>query len=391
MPWMKTEPMEERIQFIGCHAKWRGNFSELCDSFGISRKTGYKWLKRYDGTNGLNGLRDQSRRPKVSPNRTSAEVEERIVEHRQREGWGAKKIIEFLHAEGISISVATINRVLSRHHLLSPIHQHQPALSRFERSRPLELIQADFKGPMGRTGNRSEPLSILDDHSRYLLGLYAVKRHTVEEVQPCFVDVFKKHGVPNQILFDHGVPWWSTSNTSGITRLSVFLMKQDIELIFGRIRHPQTQGKVERFHRTLDHSVAHHFHGQGPSTPDDWQPFYNRFQKVYNTERPHEALNMNTPSSRYAKSPRRYQPHPPPWNYPQGVAPYRVDAGGWVRVHNKRLFVSEALAGEWVGLEPVADHLLVSYRKMYLRELNPLQGYSQELVYPISFLNTSNH
>lgn len=385
MPWKETRPMEERFRFIALEENWGGSFSELCEEFGISRRTGYKWLKRYGEQGTLAALADRSRRPRKSPRRTAAEPEEQVVAYRNEYGWGAKKIAALLQSQqGLSLSVATVNRILSRRGLVNSIHQHQPALGSFERSRPLELIQSDFKGPMGRPGNQSQPLSVLDDHSRTLLGLFALQQHTYEQVMPCFRSVFQEHGVPEGMLFDHGTPWWTTSNPCGLTKLVVFLMDQNIELTYGRIRHPQTQGKVERFHRTLDHAVAHRFHGKGPQTVAGWQPFYDEFRYTYNYIRPHESLGMQTPSTRYQKSSRVFEAKPSPWDYPQGVELHKVDAGGWIRVKGKRLFVSEALTNHVVGVEEIAQHLLVSYRRMYIRELNPKTGRSGPMVCPIS-------
>lgn len=386
MPWKETVLMEERMRFIALERDWGGTFSELCGKFEISRKTGYKWVKRYREGATLASLQDASRRPKRSPGRTKFEIEERVVSYREKDGWGAKKLAILLSNEGIKLSVATINRIISRRNLVNWIDRHQPALSRFERGRSLELVQSDFKGPMGRDGNRNEPLSLIDDHSRTALGLYAVRNHTCDEVMPCFAQTFEEHGLPEQMLFDHGTPWWSTSSSGGITKLGVFLMKQDIELIFGRVRHPQTQGKVERFHRTLGSAVAHRFHGKGPEKPSEWQKFYDEFRYTYNNLRPHEALGMKPPSTRYKRSPRAYRTNPQPWTYPLGTTVHRVDTGGWVRLEGKRFFVSEALAREMVGIEPVADQLLVSYRRMYLREINLKTGETGSLCCPISHL-----
>ena len=176
MSWIHTDPMEQKIAFITRAQKVsRGAMAELCRGFGISRKAGYKWLKRYREQGSLVALQERSRRPLSSPRRTDRFLEERILELREPDGWGARKIAYLLWQEGWRVSIATVHRVLLRHRQVHRLDQHSPALNRFERCEPNELFQADFKGPMGRAGARDEPLSILDDHSRYGVGLYPRK------------------------------------------------------------------------------------------------------------------------------------------------------------------------------------------------------------------------
>ena len=381
MSWLETNAMEQKIAFITqVPVAAGGGFAGLCRQFGISRKTGYKWCRRYRERRELGALRDRSRRPQRSPRRIAGALEERILELRQPDGWGARKIAHLLWEEGVRISVATVHRTLLRHGRVHRLDQHAPALSRFERSEPNDLLQADFKGPMGQAGARDEPLSVLDDHSRYGLGLFAMRDHSAERTQACFIAVFEENGKPRQMLLDHGTPWWNNRNGWGLSRLAVFLMEQDIELIFGRVAHPQTRGKVERFHRTLSRSMI----GQGlPERWEQWQGRYDGFLERYNQVRPHEALGMRRPAERYRKSPRVYQAKIAPWKYPEGLEVVRVEAGGMVRLEGRRYFVCEALAHGQVAVEQVADKVLVRFRQMYVRELELGSSTTLPFIHPV--------
>jgi transposase InsO family protein len=368
MSWKQTNPMEQKISFIAHLQKTpKGGMSALCREYGISRKTGYKWRKRYQQESQLTALAERSRRPLRSPKRTSGRLEERIVELRAPDGWGARKIAYLLWQEGWKISVATVHRVLLRHDQVHRLDRHGAAVTRFERAEPNDLFQVDFKGPMGRPGARDEPLSILDDHSRYATGLFAMLDHRWERVQDCFILVFEQRGQPRQILFDHGPPWWNNQNGWGLSRLAVFLIEHDIEIIFGGIAHPQTQGKVERFHRTLSRSMI----GQGlPEKWEQWQERYDPFLERYNYVRPHEALDMQTPAQRYCRSPRVYHSKVEPWQYPEGLERLTVDANGMIRWEGGRYFVCEALVHREVAVELIGRGLLVRFRNMYVREID---------------------
>jgi transposase InsO family protein len=385
MPWINTEPMEQKIAFITrALSVPRGQFSSLCEEFGVSRKTGYKWLGRYQAAHSLTALAEHSRRPRVSPRRITPGLEERILQWRWPDGWGARKIAQLLWEEGIRVSVATVHRTLLRRGAVHPIDQHGPAPGRFTRPAPNDLFQADFKGPMGRVGAKDEPLTVLDDHSRFALGVFALRDHRLERVQDCFLGVFERYGLPRQLLLDHGTPWWNGHNGWGISRLSVFFIQQDIELILGQVRHPQTQGKIERFHRTLARSMIH----QGlPARWEQWQARYDGFVQRYNQVRPHEALAMQRPAQHYRPSTRRYQQPVARWIYPAGVEVCTVDGAGTVRVTGRRYFVSEALVHQEVALEPVGDHVLVRFRNMYIRELNLRGNTTLPFVFPVRHIS----
>ena len=377
--------MEQRIAFISrALVTPRGEFSELCRQFRIARKTGYKWLTRYRTTPSVTALADRSRRPRRSPTRLPVSLEERILALRAPDGWGARKIAHLLWEEGVRVSIATVHRTLLRRGAVSRLDQHTPAPGRFERPFPNDLFQADFKGPMGRAGARDEPLTVLDDHSRFALGVFALRDHRRPTVQECFVRVFEGYGLPRQLLLDHGTPWWNNRNGWGLSGLSVFFIQQGIELVFGRVAHPQTQGKIERFHRTLHRSM----YRQGlPEHWEQWQGRYDGFVERYNQVRPHEALDMRRPAERYRKSERTYRVPAAAWHYPAGLEVRRVDAAGTIRIERHRYFVCEALVHQEVALEPVGDQVLVRFRHMYVRELNLTDRTTLPLICPVSHLN----
>jgi len=380
MPWKVTDVMNQKIRFVVRATEPGTNLSALCREFGISRPTGYLWLKRYREANSVAGLKERSRRPRHSPQRTSAAVEARVVALRRRHGWGGKKLQVLLEREEIHLSVSTVHRILRRKGELGEYQAARPAPGRFERSEPNELWQMDFKGPFAGPDGECHPLSILDDCSRYSVGLYGLRTTRMDPVQALLRETFSRYGVPDAMLMDHGAPWWSTTNHWGLTRLSVDLIKQGIDLIYGRVRHPQTQGKVERFHRTLKDSVAH----QGkPQRWEEWAGLLKDFRWEYNHVRPHESLQMEVPAQRYRRSRRSYNPKPAPWEYPCGVQVKRLNSRGCLTVGKGRSFVCEALAKEWVGVEEVEDKLLVRYRHMYIREIDLRTRQTRALVWRV--------
>lgn len=383
MPWKETDVMDQRIRFVVQAIGAGANISELCKDYGVSRPTGYLWIKRFIEAGSFTDLGERSRRPHRSPTRTPVKYEDRVVALRKRYGWGARKLRVLLLREGLDLSVATINRIIERKGLLRADQRHAPATRRFERERPNDLWQMDFKGEYPMAKGWCYPLSILDDHSRFVVGLYGLPHQKGHAVHKCLVETFQRYGVPQAMLVDHGVPWWSTTNGHGLTWLSVSLIKQGIRLYLSGIKHPQTQGKVERFHRTLKHSVKHK--GK-PETLAQWDGLIREIRHEYNHIRPHEALGMHVPASRYRRSSRAYNPKPPEWEYPEGSLVKRLNTQGCLYFNQKQYFICEALAGERVRLEEVEDHLLVSYRYMFIREINLNLGRTKALVLPNQIL-----
>ncbi len=381
MPWATTSVIDQRIRFVIRASQDSVNMSALCREFGISRPTGYLWLDRCREAGSISGVFEHSRRPYHSPSRTPQRLEERVVALRQEFGWGAKKIRVLLLREGVDMKIATINRILKRKNLIHPYDSHRPAVKRFERERPNQLWQMDFKGDYPSDKGRCYPLSVIDDHSRYAIGLYALSGQDTITVRDCLVKAFEACGVPHAMLMDHGIPWWSTSNNHGLTRLAVGLIDQGIKLYFSGFRHPQTQGKVERFHRTLSESIRHK--GR-PNTLSGWKQTLKSFLHEYNHIRPHEALQMATPSEYYQPSQKTYNPNPRGWKYPEGSVVERLNTRGWLGKSRTRYFVSEALAEKEVRVERIGNKLIVSYRHMYIREIETETGMTKSLLTPVS-------
>ena len=307
MPWKRIGVVDQRIKFVVRAVQPGSNVSALCREYGISRPTGYRWVKRHKETGGFADLADRSRRPASSPRQTPAWKERLVLELRGWQGWGARKLHLLLRQDGVEIPVATINRIVKRNGLIKPDDSHVRATRRFERERPNELWQMDFKGWYEYSGRRCYPLSIIDDFSRYAVGLHALESTEAQGVHRRLIAVFLGYGVPEGMLMDHGCPWWSTTSGHGLTWLSVELIKQGIVLVYSGVGHPQTQGKVERFNRTVAAAVRHH--GR-PDKLRGWQELFDGFRRVYNEVRPHEALGMGVPAQRYKRSGREYQERP---------------------------------------------------------------------------------
>jgi transposase InsO family protein len=364
MPWKTMDVREQKVKFVVAASRREKSLTALCQEFGISRPTGLLWRKRYE-KEGLTGIAERSRRPRQSPERTGLELEQRVVELRGRyPDWGARKLRVLLAREQVELTRSTIHRILLRHDLLREQGRQPRATKRFERGAPNELWQMDFKSPKG-WNTAVGPLSVLDDHSRYLLVLQAVRTNHAELVREQLQSAFIRCGVPQAMLMDHGVPWWSTQAPSGATQLTVWLMKQGIRLHWSGFRHPQTQGKVERFHGALERAL------QARAAPcQEPQAWLDAYRWEHNHVRPHEALDMKTPASIWHRSDRKYDPHPPRWEYPPGAKVLKVDSQGKLDAFGARWRIGKALRGEWVQLEQVHQRVLVYYCQTLVRELD---------------------
>jgi transposase InsO family protein len=381
MPWLETDVRDQRIQFVMTARRAGANVSAVCRAFGISRKTGYKWLAREAAAGSVAVLADQSRRPHRSPRRTLPAVVARIGALREAFGWGGEKLAVLLAAEGIRLTARTIDRVIQREGWTRADAAPAPARHRFVHAAPNDLWQMDAKGayPLA-DGGRCHPLSVIDDHSRFAVGLAALPTLEARVVQPALVRVFEQYGVPRAMLMDHGVPWWSTAGPSGLTTLGVFLLKQGIRVIYGAVRHPQTQGKVERFHRTLGERLRW---AGVPTTLAGFTETFAWFRDEYNHVRPHEALGLEPPRLHFQRSRRAYRATPRRWEYPRCVVLRHVRSNGQVTLAGISYFVSMALAGEAVACLPHEDRILVMFRHMYVRELHPRSHASVPLMRPI--------
>ena len=381
MSWGLKDMKGQRIRFVIRAQNEKENFSALCREFEISRPTGYKWVARYKASGELAELDEQSRRPLHSPKRTVADMEKRVIQLRQETGWGAKKLQRVLQREDdIRIGRSTVNRILARNGLLREEDRHRPATRRFEMAEPNQLWQMDHKGPLEMGTGQCHPLSVLDDHSRYLVGLEPMASPQFEPTQRALIRMFESYGVPEAMLMDHGCIWWSPTNGHGLTRLAVMLIRQGIELRYSGVRHPQTQGKVEKWHDTLRRAVRHR--GKTPADLVGWAELLTEIRYSYNHRRPHEALQMDVPANRYRRSGRNYQPEPVEWQYPSGSTVRRVGNDGHIRALGGEHFISMALVHEKVAVERIGTTALISYRHMYIREIHSNRQ-ARQLVCPI--------
>lgn len=378
MPWQESSVEEERLRFVVLASRKHKQFSTLCEEFGISRQTGYTWLKRYEA-GGSTQVVDRSRRPIHSPSRTVAEIEQAVVELRQRwPDWGAPKLHKLLlqqHPQAGTIAVRTVHRILQRHQLVRSQPGGSRTLQRFERSAPNELWQMDFKGPAeGYATSRVGPLSLLDDHSRYLLALKHLGSTQMQGVQCTLQRVFEQCGVPDAMLMDHGTPWWNAASPWGWTELTVWMMRQGIRVMFSGLGHPQTQGKVERMHGSLQQ--ARRYRQGADFFRQDW---LDLFRYEYNYIRPHAALALATPASRWCPSLRVYRNAPPDWQYPETMKVLRLAGEGQLNWYGRRWEISSALRGQLVGLDVMADQAIVYFCRTPLRELDLRTGASSIL------------
>ena len=350
MAWKDVSVMSQREEFVVLASADGANVSELCRRFGVSRKTGYKWLSRY-ATDGVAGLVDQSRRPLEPAGRTSAEVEQRVLElRRQHPAWGGRKLRRRLQdLKHITVPVAsTITEILRRHGQLDERDgAGKPNVQRFEHAAPNDLWQMDFKGhfPMTR-GGRCHPLTVLDDHSRYSIGLRACDNERTETVQGELVEMFRHSGLPRRMLMDNGPPWGDTADQRW-TRLTTWLLRLGISVSHGRPYHPQTQGKDERFHRTL---AAEVLRDRSFSDLIDTQQAFDPWRQVYNTQRPHEALSLEVPASRYRASERSFPETLPPLEYAPDMQVRRASFKGVIKFESRLVRIGRAFCREPIGV-----------------------------------------
>jgi transposase InsO family protein len=372
MPWRKVDIVDLRREFVTLAQTETLPMRELCRRFGISPKTGYKWLGRH-ARGGADALADHSRRPHASPTRTVADLEARVVALRdQHPRWGGRT----LHARLLTLGVrdvpspSTITDILRRHGRLDPATSAARRVpQRFEHPVPNALWQLDFLGhqPLGR--GRVHPLCVLDDHARYAVGLFACANERIATVQPLLARCFQTYGLPDAILADNAPPWGVPQTGGALTRLGAWLVRLDIQVWHGRPHHPQTQGKVERFHQTVTAEVL-----RAGGYPDlaRCQAALDAWRPVYNHERPHQALGLATPASRYQPSPRAFPATLPEIVYAPDDTVRHVHGAGQIGFGGRVLYISEALCGEPVALRPTTTDGVYDlyYCRQYLRSID---------------------
>jgi len=347
MPWQEVSIMEQRRAFVRLALQDGANRRELCRRFGIHPDTGYKWLERWAA--GERELGDRSRRPHTSPSRSGAEVEARVLAVRDAHpAWGARKITRCLERDGLKApAVSTVHEILRRHGRILPPIGGARACQRFEKEAPNLLWQMDFKGWIGLAdGARCHPLTIIDDHSRYVPCLKACADQRGSTVQDHLVTTFRRYGLPDAVFVDNGTPWGE-----GWTRLGVWLLKLGVEVLHSRPYHPQSRGKNERFHRTLEAEV---FAFERFRDLADVQRACDRWREVYNCERPHEALGQDVPASRYRPSPRAMPARLPVPEYDTHETVRTVSTTkAYVSFRGRPWKVPKAFRGERVAIRPL--------------------------------------
>ena len=354
---METNVLDERLRFVSDFDSGQWSMTELCERFGVTRPTGYKWLARHREA-GRAGLADRSCAPHQCPHRTSDATEALIVEARKQYGWGAKKLLRILRTRHPTRSWparSTVNDVLERHHLLRRNRRRQrwthPGAPPVHTDHPNQVWPADFKGQFKTAdGQYCYPLTVTDHFSRALLvcrGLSSVKTALT---QPVFRALFREVGLPEAIRTDNGAPFASTG-IHGLSPLNVWWMQ--LGIVHQRITpaSPQENGQHERMHRELKRETTH----PAARSPRAQQTRFEAFRRRYNDERPHEAIGDRTPSSLWTPSRRDYPERITPPVYPAHVEVRRVSSAGTFRLHAQQPFLSQVLRGEDIGLEEVGD------------------------------------
>jgi transposase InsO family protein len=354
MPWKVECQMSLRQEFVAFATHPQANISALCRRFKISRKTGYKWLARRRAEPG-DPLADRSRRPACSPGKTVMAIEQQVIHVRsEHPAWGARKIKRRLedlgHADVPACS--TVNDILHRGGLIDPAEslKHSATL-RFERAMPNELWQMDFKGHFATAAGRCHPLTMLDDHSRFNILLRACDNERLETVRAALIDVMRLYGMPLCILSDNGPPWGSFGVEGNWTTLAAWLIRRGVRITHGRPNHPQTQGKEERFHRTLK---AEAIGSRSFRDMEDCQQIFDAWRQDYNSIRPHEALGLAVPATRYVPSTRSFPETLGPIEYGVGDQVRKVCEHGEISYRGKPRKVGCAFTGERVAVRPTA-------------------------------------
>jgi transposase InsO family protein len=349
MPWTEVSKMDARREFVRLAMMEGANRRELCRRFGIHPDTGYRWLARAADHK---GFADRSRRPLTSPSRTTAAIEQQVVAVRDAHpAWGARKIVRCLERDGLACPVSsTVHDILRRYGRVVERDASAAGYQRFEKAAPNLLWQMDFKGHIALSrGGRCHPLTIVDDHSRYAVGLEACGNEQAATVQQRLERVFRRYGLPEAFFVDNGTPWGDASGQRW-TRLGVWLLKLGIGVLHSRPYHPQSRGKNERFHRTLKAELLalRQFRDLA-----EMQCALNLWRTVYNLDRPHQALGQEVPASRYRPSPRAMPARLPVVEYDDHEIVRSVGTTkAYVSFKGRLWKVPEAFCGERLAIRP---------------------------------------
>jgi transposase InsO family protein len=359
-----------RAEFVLLAHGDEANVRGLCRRFGISAKTGYKWLERF-GLEGTAGLVDRSRRPISSPKRSTREIEESVLKLREEHpAWGGRKIAAVLNRRGIAAPApSTVTAILRRHGIaLGTFGGGAGPFIRFEHAAPNDLWQMDFKGHVAMRGGRLYPLTVLDDHSRFALVTAACTNEKTATVKAPLIAAFHRYGLPLCIMTDNGSPWGNGPG-SPFTPLGVFLIEQGIRIGHSKPYHPQTLGKDERFHRSMKAEVL-----SGPPFDDlaHAAEALERWRHSYNTERPHEALGLKVPIERYRPSPRVFRDRIEPFEYAPDDVVRRVQQEGWVSFKSKPYRLPKAFRSKDIAFRPAPQDgtYNIFFRHQFIKTLD---------------------
>jgi transposase InsO family protein len=355
---METSPVEQRERFIRDHRLELYAMVELCARYGISRKTGYKWLARFD-EGGRLGLQDRSRAPRHCPHRIARAVAAVIcAARRQHPTWGAAKLLTWLQPRHPGIqwpAVSTAGDLLARRGLVKKRRRRRqwqhPGVVAATTRQPNDLWTADFKGHFRtRDAIYCYPLTVADQHTRYLLACHGLLSTKGQGVRPIFERLFREYGLPRAIRTDNGVPF-ATTGIHGLSQLNVWWLRLGIQHQRILPAHPEQNGAHERMHKTLKGEACR----PPQSCLASQQRTFDAFRRLYNDERPHEALGNRPPATLYCPSARSYTGRLPPVDYPGHFLVKRVTNAGTIRLKKRLLFLSNALQQHPVGLEEVDD------------------------------------
>src|SRR5438093_1537809 len=374
MPWTETAPMNERMRFVTDWERDLYSMGDLCERYGVSCKTGYKWVERYEHE-GPDGLRERSRAPHHCPHRISADVAAAICAgRRQHPSWGPEKILHWLKRRHPALDLPATSPaggLLARRGLVKQRrrrrHYTHPGVVPPTTERPNDLWTADFKGHFRtRDGIYCYPLTVADQHTRYLLGCHGLLSTKGQGVRPVFDRLFREYGLPRAIRTDNGVPF-ATTGIHGLSQLNVWWMRLGIQHQRSRPATPQDNAAHERMHKTLKAGAIRPPRGSLAAQ----QRAFNAFRIEYNDERPHQYLRGRSPSDRYHVSPRPYPEQPPPLEYPGHFLVKRVTNAGTFRFKHRLLFIANALKQHHIGLEEVNDGIWsIYFNRVLLARLN---------------------
>jgi len=368
MPWRRTGPMDERVQFISDYLKAKYDVSALCDAYGISRKTGYKWIERYKES-GVDGLKELSRRPHNSPYRTPVRIKMELIALRKQYGWGPKKLLSIMkgkHPKWDLPGRSTVCDILKREGLIKKKRARRkiPAMQRpfAAIDHPNAVWTADFKGQFRiQHGRYCYPLTIVDAYSRYLLECRALTGTGLENTRKVFHSIFEKYGLPERIRTDNGVPFASIS-ASGLSQLSLWWVQLGIYPERIDAGKPYQNGRHERMHRDLKEKAVK----PPASCMKEQQARLDQFRKEYNEVRPHEALNFKTPSSLYTPSRRAMPENLLTYKYPEHYEVRHVQHNGMIYWRNSYVYAGYLLKDQFMGLEEIDNGIWDVYLGAFL-------------------------